>query len=1180
MRPLRLSMTAFGPYAGTEVIDFDELAELGLFVVAGKNGAGKTTIFDALHYCLFGTLPGRRASYVRLKSDHATDRDECQVCLDFVAHGTHWRVERSPKQARPKRRGTGVTQVDRRASLARLDHGADGPATMITNRIGEVDQRCRELVGLSGAQFERVALLPQGQFSRVLTESGTDRRSLLRTLFSSEVFSDATALLTEQAAQATAADRGLRERLEHQQASLARDLYELTGAEAPNGPVDLAGLSAASTSYRSTTLARADEQASEAANAAALANDALRDAMAVSERVRRRDQIAVELNHHAALDEQHQIDRQRLRHARAAIPVASQAEALAEHTTQHSIACQRITTVLGDLLAALDAAGLASLAATLPNADTLGQHVDLQPMADDIESLLQSLADHAAAAEHAFDTGRAVARIQGDLRKLANELRTTTERRELAERRHRQAAMQLDELAAHIGPAEAEHALRQANDALAQRQELASLDAELDELAQRLTQIDTALASHQHAYANGQAGAAALADHEQRANHAIVELEACQARRDATVRYEKLTASLASHRQELQQSQRVAQDRFDAFITGTAARLADTLTDGEPCPVCGSAEHPHPASPPASDPNEMHPGQSDTGSPVTEQDLVQAQSRVEAVQRDLATVQAEIQAIHRAEPQVASFTIADLDAELDMAKAAALSARSTADEARHQQAQLESLAAQVEATTQQRTEVDQAQRNVEQRRNRLHGAMGDRATIAVADLHAECERAQHLADRAHALAARQQQLTDTLEATQDEIDTLGLHVIAADQQRASAGDLLIENQRKHQRALNELITLTNSIQSTTARRATADRPAHADVGAPIEAANQVEVSSLLPDREQRRSAARRAHQLVSNLGVAVARRHDAHEAMRRATSLLHERLAQSPFDSVDRAIAAALDTQTIEQLDTQIQAHATTGERLRGLLEELGALPETAPDLADLQVAAERTKSAAENARSLVVSRTTRLDQIDHAIAEIVRERSEHADQDLATQRLERVAAIAKGDNERNVSLENWVLAAHLRNVVELANLRLARSTHQRFQLCVLDDGENKRGKWGLDLGVEDSVTGTQRPTAGLSGGELFQASLALALGLADAVMNQTAGVRIDALFIDEGFGSLDETSVERAIDLLDELRDRGALVGVITHVPALLHALPLGVHVGPSASGAGSTIRQDRRAA
>jgi len=80
--------------------------------------------------------------------------------------------------------------------------------------------------------------------------------------------------------------------------------------------------------------------------------------------------------------------------------------------------------------------------------------------------------------------------------------------------------------------------------------------------------------------------------------------------------------------------------------------------------------------------------------------------------------------------------------------------------------------------------------------------------------------------------------------------------------------------------------------------------------------------------------------------------------------------------------------------------------------------------------------------------------------------------------------------------------------------------------------------------------------------------------------MNQSSGVHIDALFIDEGFGSLDERSVERAIDLLDELRDRGAMVGVITHVPALLDALPLGIAVVEASDGTGSTIRQERLAA
>ena len=114
----------------------------------------------------------------------------------------------------------------------------------------------------------------------------------------------------------------------------------------------------------------------------------------------------------------------------------------------------------------------------------------------------------------------------------------------------------------------------------------------------------------------------------------------------------------------------------------------------------------------------------------------------------------------------------------------------------------------------------------------------------------------------------------------------------------------------------------------------------------------------------------------------------------------------------------------------------------------------------------------------------------------------------------------------------------------------------------------------------DSTVTGTLRSTTSLSGGELFKASLALALGLADAVMRHRSGVQIDALFIDEGFGSLDEQSIEHVIDLLDDVRTRGATVGVITHVRSLLDALPVGISVERRPDGNGSTVAQPRLAA
>ena len=355
MRPLRLTMTAFGPYAGTEVVDFDALAELGLFVVAGKNGSGKTTIFDALHYALYGILPGRRASYIRLKSDHADDSTECQVTLDFAAHNTQWRVERSPKQKRSKRRGTGTTEAPAVATLFRLNNGTP---TAVTNRVEEVRAKCVELVGLSGKQFERVALLPQGQFSRVLTESSTERRELLRTLFSSEIFDNATSLLTDAAAQATAADRAVLERLDHRQGVLTDELSMLTGhvvADSTGSSHD-ALLEHQRAELASQTAAVADLNAT--AQHAAQAHQAATD---IAQRIKRRDLVRQELERHTQADPQHQADLTRLHNARAAVPVATHAQSLTRHQEQRRVADQRVFDLHQQLHHALAAAGLDQL---------------------------------------------------------------------------------------------------------------------------------------------------------------------------------------------------------------------------------------------------------------------------------------------------------------------------------------------------------------------------------------------------------------------------------------------------------------------------------------------------------------------------------------------------------------------------------------------------------------------------------------------------------------------------------------------------------------------------------------------------------------------------------------------------------------------------------------------------
>jgi exonuclease SbcC len=157
--------------------------------------------------------------------------------------------------------------------------------------------------------------------------------------------------------------------------------------------------------------------------------------------------------------------------------------------------------------------------------------------------------------------------------------------------------------------------------------------------------------------------------------------------------------------------------------------------------------------------------------------------------------------------------------------------------------------------------------------------------------------------------------------------------------------------------------------------------------------------------------------------------------------------------------------------------------------------------------------------------------------------------------------------------LESYVLAARLEQIVAAANVRLSAMTDGRFTLQH-DDGVAYRGaRSGLGLEVLDEHTGRPRPVASLSGGETFLASLALALGLAEVVSAEAGGVRLDTLFVDEGFGSLDRRTLDTAMETLDSLRAGGRTVGLISHVEAMQEDIPAGLHVERLPDGS-STVR------
>lgn len=196
VKPHRLAIEAFGPYADPVAIDFDELAAEGLFLIHGTTGAGKTFLLDALCFALYGEVSGDR-SVKGLRSDHAAPGAVPRVSLEFSCGAARYRVERTPAHTAPKARGQGTTEKPPQAVLFRLDAGA--PEQAVAAKTTEVTREVEHLVGLSAAQFRQVILLPQGRFAEVLRAKAEEREALLKTLFDTVIYERAGWWLEDQA---------------------------------------------------------------------------------------------------------------------------------------------------------------------------------------------------------------------------------------------------------------------------------------------------------------------------------------------------------------------------------------------------------------------------------------------------------------------------------------------------------------------------------------------------------------------------------------------------------------------------------------------------------------------------------------------------------------------------------------------------------------------------------------------------------------------------------------------------------------------------------------------------------------------------------------------------------------------------------------------------------------------
>ncbi|MFF6996534.1 AAA family ATPase [Streptomyces sp. NPDC008313] len=318
--------------------------------------------------------------------------------------------------------------------------------------------------------------------------------------------------------------------------------------------------------------------------------------------------------------------------------------------------------------------------------------------------------------------------------------------------------------------------------------------------------------------------------------------------------------------------------------------------------------------------------------------------------------------------------------------------------------------------------------------------------------------------------------------------------------------------------------------------------------------------------------------LLTEAADAVRAAEDTARRLKDADARLADAAFRAGFDTPPEAAAALLDAAAHRDLQRRLDSWQSEEGAVRAVLAEpdtAAAARKPAADVPAAEQAAESSARRLQRAASALDAARRRCADLDRLSAHATRRARLLAPLREEYGRVARLASLTAGtsaENERRMRLESYVLAARLEQVAAAATARLQRMSSGRYTLVHSDDRAG-RGRSGLGLHVVDAWTGRERDTSTLSGGETFFASLALALGLADVVTDESGGVRLDTLFIDEGFGSLDDQTLDEVLDVLDSLRERDRSVGIVSHVADLRRRVHAQLEVVKGRTG--SVVRQ-----
>lgn len=1022
MKPIKVDMCAFGPYKGSASVDFTALQNGGLFLIGGDTGAGKTTLFDAISYALYGDASGDGRKNVSLRSDFADPKDRTFVRLTFSHKGEEYIIERSPAYQRLKERGEGYTQKAAEVALTL-------PDGKVLTRQSAVNQYIADLLGMDHSQFKQITMIAQGEFLKLAYAKGSDRQAILRRVFSTQIYDRFTEKLR--------GDMNAAKQQCQTGESIAANLFEgmaLGGELPPTGAAhfdtwcELAKEQIAAMQQEKLTC---EKQEADLQKQLADVSVQLSFADSQNALLKQKQQLTEQINRLVSQKEQYDLLQARLDNA---------AKAGTVHPAK--LLWQEAATKL-----TREKEALAQAKQNLQSANDAYQRATQQ--SERVQQLLPQI-----------EAGKE------NLLKL-QQMKPKIARRD--ELKQQQAAT-----------------LERQNKGYARYDLINQKEADLQQRLAGFGEVDTA-----PVYSALEENSARLAAAKER-----LRLLKDAAQKRAEYRQKGDEFDLAKGRmQDSAAAARKAEARLSDLrrdlLLQQAGLLASDLQEGMPCPVCGSVHHPSKAA---------------IGERVvTDAEIEAAEAAVKTAREKesedflkAGSVKALRDSLQSDFLELAKRAQTD---EEDFDKCAA----DTGQQVHRLQQDSEALQAKLQAMQKRQREKEQtvqALQDLQQTKSETAAALAKIDALAASQAAALEELGQLPYETLQQAEQTEQAQKEALRALQTEADTLQQNIQTAE--------------KNHAAAQAAVATLGESTQKTAADSS----------------ARQAEFEAMLLQ------AGFTAQSFEESLMPRAEIELQKQKLQQYGNDLLQSKTALAQVEQ-SLKIREMIDTAALRQTYTEAETKQKSAKEALAILQ--GRLQHIQNSLTQAQKVIKENQVASTRAANLELLYRT---------------------------------ASGRLTGKAKISFEQYVQASFFEEVIGAANARFTQISGGRYVMRRVDDIESLAAGGALEVNVLDHYTGKQRSIRSLSGGESFMAALCLALGFSDVVMSYAGGVSVDALFIDEGFGSLDEDALQSAVQVLATLAGQNRMVGIISHVKELQSRIEYRLEV--KGGSGGSTIHQN----